>query len=401
MKPFSIIISALIFLSACDGVSKRQMQRLGEMQADSLPGTCPNLTRDQKGNTILSWVRINNDSSYSFCYASTSDGKKFEQPVLVNTANGIHPHSENLPKIIFKPSGEIMALWGVANPNPKNKYSGLVFYSQSFDNGKSWSTAKPLTNDTSSIDQRYYDVALLPDGEVAAIWLDNRKSGKQPGSSLFFARTRGRDGFTDEQKIAESCCQCCRTDLFVDKEGGIHVLYRGIIEDSIRDMVHAVSINGGKSFSSPSRIHNDNWILKACPHTGPSMTENSQGIHFVWFTGGPNKGCFYKQSADRGNSFQKHDAISLSGSHPQITALGNDRLIIAWDETVRVNDKFGKKIGIEERSADGRALQKIFITNDSDNCTYPVVASLGEKDFLVAYSSSTNDKTFIKYQLVQ
>lgn len=401
MKLFSVIIFVLIFLAACGPGSKSQMQSLGEMQVDSLPGTCPGLTSDQNGNTVLSWVRINNDSSYSFCYARTSDGKKFGNAIVVNTANAIHPHSENLPKIIFKPSGEIIALWGVANPNPKNKYSGLVFYSQSFDNGKSWCEAKPLTKETSSVDQRYYDVALLPDGEVGAIWLDNRKSGNQPGSSLFFAKTKGRDGFIGEQKIAESCCPCCRTDLFVDKKGGIHVLYRGIIEDSIRDMVHTLSIDEGKSFSAPSRIHNDNWILKACPHTGPSMTENSQGIHFAWFTGGSNKGCFYKQSIDRGMSFQKHDAISLSGSHPQITALGNDHLIIAWDETVRVNDRFGKKIGIEERSVDGRALQKVFITNDNDNCTYPVVASFREKGFLVAYSSSKGDKTFVKYQLMQ
>jgi hypothetical protein len=32
-----------------------------------------------------------------------------------------------------------------------------------------------LVADTASFDQRYYDVALLPDGEVGVVWLDNRK----------------------------------------------------------------------------------------------------------------------------------------------------------------------------------------------------------------------------------
>jgi hypothetical protein len=38
-----------------------------------------------------------------------------------------------MPKVIFKPSGEIIALWDAPNPNPKNNYSGLVYHTQSLD----------------------------------------------------------------------------------------------------------------------------------------------------------------------------------------------------------------------------------------------------------------------------
>src|SRR3982751_6783938 len=187
MKQRIIILLVSMSLIACNNSGPKTLIAAShEVQIDNSPGECPYLTKDSKGNTVLSWVRMINDSTTAFCYAISSDGKTFTQPVVVPNSNRIQPHGENLPKIIFKQSGDIIALWGAANPSPKNKYSGLVFYTQSFDQGKTWTTVRPLTDDTASYDQRYYDVALLPNGEVGIIWLDNRKTTNKEGSALFF-----------------------------------------------------------------------------------------------------------------------------------------------------------------------------------------------------------------------
>jgi hypothetical protein len=135
MKGFIIGIGIFFFLGSCNNTS--QITAGKEVQLDSLPGQCPYLTKDTKGNVVLSWVQMSNDSSSAFCYAVSKDGgKSFEKPIIIPSSHNIEPHSENLPKIIFKSSGEIIALWGTSNPNPKNKYSGVVFYSQSFDEGR-------------------------------------------------------------------------------------------------------------------------------------------------------------------------------------------------------------------------------------------------------------------------
>ncbi|RYZ51697.1 MAG: exo-alpha-sialidase, partial [Chitinophagaceae bacterium] len=273
---FLLCLFATVLVSC--GVSSRETNAGAEAFSiiDSLPGTCPYLAKDTEGNIVLSWVRKNSDSTAVFCYAvSTDEGKSFGPATVIPSSTNVHPHSENIPKVAFKPSGEIIAVWGAANPNPVNKYSGMVFYSQSFDKGKTWNRARPLVQDTSGFDQRYFDMVLLPDGEVAITWLDNRKQGMQEGSGLYFARTKGKEGFVNERKIQQGCCQCCRTDLFVDTAGGIHVLYRGILKDGIRDMVHTLSSDGGNTFTEPKRISADNWVLNACPHTGPAMAENS------------------------------------------------------------------------------------------------------------------------------
>lgn len=396
-------VCGLLLLSACTNDKKISGVKPGAgIQLDSIPGSCPYLANDSKGNIYLSWVRMTDDSSASFCYAVSSDGgNSFGKTIIIPSSNSIQPHSENLPKIIVRPSGVIMALWGAANPNPKNKYSGLVFYSQSVDEGKTWSTPKPLVSDTASYDQRYYDVGLLPGNEIGVIWLDNRKSSDKEGSGLYFAVTEGNNGFQHEKRISEQCCQCCRTDLFVDSKGGIHALYRGIINDSIRDMVHIVSDNGGKNFSSAKRISNDNWVIKGCPHTGPSMAENKDGLHFAWFTGGANKGCFYTQSVNNGNSFSQHDRISLLGSHPQISSFPNGDLIIAWDESVQINSKYYKRIGVQKRTASGSGINRFFITPDTLNATYPVVETLNESNFLIAYTLKKGNKNYIMYQQVK
>lgn len=394
-----IIIVALFFYSCGHPGNITSIKPGNPVQVEELPATCPYFTKDNKGNILLSWVRTNKDSSFTFCYAiSSDDGRSFGKTIMIASSSNIQPHSENLPKIIVKPSGEMMALWGAANPNPENKYSGLVFYSQSFDEGKTWSTAKTLVNDTASFDQRYYDVALLPNNEVAVIWLDNRKITDKEGSGLYFAVSEGRNGFTQEKMISENCCQCCRTDIFVDSESNIHVLYRGIINDSIRDMVHIVSENNGKNFSTAKRISNDNWVINGCPHTGPAMTENKEGLHFAWFTGGRNKGCFYTRSNDNGNSFIQPDRISPLGSHPQIASFPDGELLVVWDESVQVNNKYYKRIGVQKRSSAGASGAQAFITADTMMATYPVVAALKDNASLIAYTMNKAGKNYIMYQ---
>lgn len=396
----TITILTLCFVACNNSKPKALVAAAQAIQIDDSPGECPYLTKDNKGNTVLSWVRMINDSTTQLCFATCTDGKSFAKPVLVANSSNIQPHGENLPKVIFKPSGEIIALWGAGNPNPKNKYSGLVFYRQSFDNGKTWTAVKPLVNDAASYDQRYYDVALLPNGEVGIIWLDNRKTTSKEGSALYYATTNGKNGFENGKLIAQPCCQCCRTDLYVDSKGGIHALFRGIVQDSIRDMVHIVSTDAGKTFSEPKRINEDNWVINGCPHTGPAMTENKDGIHFAWFTGGKNKGCFYTKTTDDGKSFMMHDSVSSMGSHPQLAALSNGELMIVWDEGQFEKGKIVKRIGIQRRTAEGKSEGKDYITPEDSNASFPVISPINETASIVAYSNKKGNKDYVTYQVL-
>ncbi|MCB0428821.1 MAG: exo-alpha-sialidase [Flavobacteriales bacterium] len=366
---------------------------------DSYPSSCPFLTRDPKGRPVLSWVRHLTDTTAVMCFAISDDeDDAFGSPVVVTPSTDVHPHGENLPKIIFRPDGSIIAMWGKANPSPANKYWGLVSYAQSWDKGKTWTEAKPLVQDTTSQDQRYFDMALLPNGEVATIWLDNREEVKAEGSSLYYAVTDGRKGFANEKPIGASVCPCCRTDLYIDPQHNIHVAYRDIIQDSIRDMVHAVSTDNGATFSEAKRISPDNWILNGCPHTGPSMVATGDVLHFAWYTGGDPAGVFYAHSEDGGETFSVRDSVSgvASSKHPQIAAFDNGNLIIVWDEVAKQGEHFVPRIGLQFRNPHGNVLYTEHITEDGP-VAFPVLLPRTNQTFVLAYTYGTPGSEKVKY----
>jgi hypothetical protein len=402
MKNILYFIATVLLLQACFNTEKKSAFSTSEaLQISDAEGTCPFLSQDNKGNLVLSWIKNPGSPQSALSYAvSTNGGKSFGTITEIPGSGNVQPHGENMPKIIYKTSGEIIAVWGASNPNPKNEYAGMIFYSQSFDNGKTWSDARKLVQDTAGFDQRYFDVSLLPNGEAAIVWLDNRKKTTGEGSALYFAETRGNSGFQNERLVSEPCCPCCRTDLFVDSKKNIHILYRGIINDSIRDMVHTISTDNGKTFSHPERISKDNWVIYGCPHTGPAISENKNGLQLTWFTAGGGAGIYYCRSADDGKTFSPRQMVSGSGAkHCQITSMPDENVLIVWNENFPKNSS--SRIGIEMRNQSGESPVKEYITSANEVATFPVVKTVGKNSVLIAYTQTINNKDFIKYKIVE
>jgi hypothetical protein len=401
---FLLLISAVFIFQSCFNSEKKiNIIASNAVQIDTSEASCPYLTKDNNGNLVLSWIRKIDSSTSVYCYAISKDnGQTFGKTIVIPGSENIHPHGENIPKIIFVPSGKIIAAWACGNPNPKNAYADLVYYSQSFDRGISWTKAEKLVKDTAGYDQRYFDLALLPNGEAAISWLDNRKKTTEEGSALYFAETAGSKGFQNEKLVSEPCCPCCRTDLFVDSKKNIHILYRAIINDSIRDMVHTISSDNGKTFSIPQRISDDNWVINGCPHTGPAMTENKDGIQFTWFTGGGNGGVYYCNSNNDGKTFSPRQMVSgIAARHCQITSVSDNDIAIVWNENFVKGKDFSSRVGIELRNARGEDPAKEYITSEKGNATFPVIKSINENAALVAYTETENDKDHVKYKVVK
>lgn len=363
--------------------------------------SCPFFTKNSKGIPVMSFAKETNKETV-LCYAQFDSGKKkFLKPIIIESSRGVELHGENAPKIIFKPNNEIIAVWGINNATEKKKYGGLVKYSQSFNNGKTWTKAANLVKSTTSIDQRYFDIELLPNGEAAIIWLDSRTNTDKEGSTLYYAATVGTSGFQNEKPIAETTCQCCRTDLFITKKGKINAAFRDIINDEIRDMVLTTSSDNGKTFSQPKRISPDNWKINGCPHTGPTMTENENGLHFAWYTSGGASGVFYCNSADYGKSFTKRNIVSdkPSARHPQIASVNNKDVYVVWDETVTENDNMSVKIGFQHRDKNGKIIATKFISQNNKTATFPILKPIGKNQLLVAWSQESTDEN-VYYKVV-
>ena len=401
-KKFALIILLSFLLQSCLSIGNKKMKVADETKVDNAEGSCNFLTKDTKGNIVLSWVKKIDSAHSVYCYAvSNNEGKSFGKEIAIPGSEGVHPNGENMPKIIFKPSGEIIAAWPVSNPNPKNKYADLVYYSQSFDNGSTWSETRKLVADTASYDQRYFDMALLSDGEVAMIWLDNRKKTDHNGSALYFATTNGNKGFSNERIIAEPSCECCRTALLVDSKKNVHVVFRAIIQDSIRDMMHMVSTNNGNTFSAPVEISHDEWVINGCPHTGPAMCESNDGIDFSWFTGGNNAGVYYCRSNDNGQTFSPRRVVSDSRSrHSQMTSMGKN-VVIVWNESFIEGKKVYIRIGVDITNEKGDSIARQIITPANGSTSFPVIKPLNDHSVLIAYTSTVDDKDYVAFKRIE
>ncbi|RAI98432.1 hypothetical protein LX64_04794 [Chitinophaga skermanii] len=380
----SVSIVWMLWLTACKQSPQLSFGKEEILSNTETIGSCPYITQTPTGKTVVSWVEQTGSATLGTLHYRVLTGDT-EQTVNIPTADSILPHAENMPKIIFQPNGHMIAMFGRESNDPRNKYAGKVFYTQSFDNGKTWEAAQPLVTDTASYDQRYFDMALLPNGEVAAVWLDNRKHTTHEGSSLYFATTQGKQGFQGEHAIGETICQCCRTKLLVDAQGAIHVAFRDIVQDTIRDMAHILSTDNGQTFSPPVRISTDNWVVRGCPHTGPTMVQNAKGLHFAWFTMGGGEGVFFCSSFTNGNTYtQKENISNVEGAkHPQLGVLSDNKMLLVWDEMVP-NKTGNNRIGIQLKNENGTTIYAGNMSADTGFTSFPVLRAYEHKA-VVAY----------------
>jgi hypothetical protein len=172
----------------------------------------------------------------------------------------------------------------------------------------------------------------------------------------------------------------------------VYLAWRSVLPGNIRDVVVARSTDDGKTWSSPVRVHVDDWSIEACPHAGPSLVADARGVlHVAWWTGDPGRaGAYYARSEDGGASFSAPTALGVAAesrpSHPQL-ALSGDTVVVAWDDgTVRV-----PQVRVRVSRDGGRTFgDPTTLTDEERAGTFPVLA-LAPEAITVAWSEQGAD----------
>lgn len=344
MKSSYFALTALLVIFGCrkQTVSSPNIQTLKTNSSDAI---APYLTHNHKGEAILCWTeKERQDSVNVLKYASFDDAQGlFRQPAMVTSSKGMSTTAESMAKIAFKSDGTAFAFFCRRFENEKNPFAGAIYYSSSSDEGRTWSAQRFLHSDTAhSYGRSFFDVSALKDGQIAAVWLDGRYGKSIKGSALFFARTSAGKGFDRDSCLDKGTCECCRTDLLLDKSGNLHLAYRKItypgesLGKQVRDMVYQYSNNSGKTFSAPQAISKDNWAIEACPHSGPTLALNDRGVSAIWFTAGGTPGLYASTRKISTNAFSTRNLVSESGRHPQMVSLPNGQLALVCEEPIEV-----------------------------------------------------------------
>ena len=224
------------------------------------------------------------------------------------------------PQLVSDKQNNLIVAYGFFRD--KN-WNAQVNVSRSTDNGKSFSTPAPISQDPTS--QRFPSLLTDPQGQIFASWIDKRlvaqanKSGKkQLGGSIVYAwSSDGAQTFTQENVAQPGSCECCRIASALNSDGLPVILYRAIFEGSVRD--HATQTFTAPAQPGPTRrVAVDAWATDSCPHHGPALAVSAAGVqHVAWFTqGSARTGSFYARSTDQGKTYSNPTTIGNPEAMP-------------------------------------------------------------------------------------
>lgn len=292
---------------------------------------------------------------------SVSIARSTDAGVTLGAATVIGSHGAALdtgtdarPQIVVDEQGRIVVAYSVFKDKAWN---AQVLVATSTDGGATFSTPRSLSRDGAS--QRFAALALRPDGQLLAAWIDKRtvaaarsKGLSQAGAAVAVAWS-GDAGqtFTGERIVQDLACECCRLAAAFDARQQPVLLYRGLFDGGERDHALLTLADSG-DVRSRVRVAEDRWAIDGCPHHGPSLAASSDGtLHAAWFTlGQARQGLFYARSADGGRTFESPQRVgdaSRQPGRPSLFASGL-ALWLVWKEFD------GQRLSIKlRRSADG------------------------------------------------
>lgn len=318
------------------------------LAADAMPGMAAKAKapRPELGASAAfapdgSLLVVAKQGEHVMIYRSADAGKTWSAPAAVNAQpEAISADGENRPKIAFAADGGLLVSWThpLSKPN-----TGAIRLAQAAD-GQHFSPPLTVHKDTAEITHRFESMLTTSDNKVILAWIDKRdleiaKANKTPhrGAGIYAAvSTDGGHSFQPEFKLADHSCECCRLTSALDRDGSPLFMWRHVYAPNERD--HAIArLKPDGTLESVKRATFDRWKVDGCPHHGPSLVVDRQGVrHAVWFNQTAGEGrVHYGRLIDQGGSELKVEGqMTIGGpraAHADLGIVGS-KLAIAWKE---------------------------------------------------------------------
>ena len=338
-------------------------------------GTAPMFAALPDGREIIAWVSTPDSSANGRLYISVGGSSPTE---IIDTLGPIEAHSEAPPKISVSGDNTIHAIYVVGKEVPGRRFPlSALRYVRSDDAGHTWTHAQTITDDEVFGSHNFHALVADDSGRVVISWLDGRHGPGTSSAYVAVSRDNGASWSSNVRVDSTAACPCCRTSLAIGANGSLLLAWRSIIPGSIRDIVVARSTDDGRSWSTPVRVHADNWEFNGCPHAGPSLRTDRKGrVHIAWWTGKDSSaGVWYARSDDDARSFGEAVPLGVADfsrpAHAQLTVSG-DTVLAVWDDGTRAVPRI-----LFRRSIDaGRSFSpEVVLSDSSAHAAYPVLVS--------------------------
>src|SRR5262249_51255724 len=163
--------------------------------------------------------------------------------------------------------------------------------------------------------------------------------------------------------------------------------WRRVFPGDIRDMVLAVSRDGGRSFADPILINPDRWHITACPHRGGAVGIDARGrIYATWYTEGTEvrPDPFFAVPEDGRRSGPRRRLHTSATSIPDLARMAVDptgRAAIVWEDSTAVR----RRVLLRYTADGGRTLSPIHTLSTAIKAYAPDIAVTRDGGFVVAW----------------
>lgn len=217
--------------------------------------------------------------------------------------------------------------------------TGRVYAVRSTDGGVTFS-------DTVRVENHMAGIAWMPSldidatGNPTVAYMIHDANWTNPR----YAIARSTDGgqtFLAQQEIAGGvpgeACDCCPAEVAVSGDKSV-LLFRNN-DANLRDIYGVLSVDGGSTFGSEANIDNTNWVINACPSTGPDGRFVGNTLFTTYASRATGDYRVYITRSDATTALTYTDRLPViesetntsSQNYPRISSWG-DTVAVAWQE---------------------------------------------------------------------
>lgn len=317
-----------------------------------------------RGDLLLSWLEpLPATDRVALRFARYHAGA-WSAPRTIVERNDLLVNWADFPSIAADAKGVLFAQWLQKRGNE----SYDAWMSLSTDGGVSWRRPLLLNRDGSEGEHGFASLAPLPNGGVAAAWLEN--------GSLRVASVDARGTLAGATALDARTCECCATGMAVATSGPV-VVYRDRSADEIRDI--AVVRNTAGGWTKPKVIHADGWKIAGCPVNGPQADAAGDRLAVAWFTAvNEQPRAFVAFSDDAGATFAA--PIRVDDGKPlgrvDVALLDRNTAAVTWvEQTAGGAEIRARRV---QRDGTAKASVKIADASASRGGGVPRAAAIGE-----------------------
>jgi hypothetical protein len=357
----TLLATALLVLAACGAPADRAIPGIEPpREIDSPAGARsgePFLAPSADGGVWLSWIE-RPDSLHELRVAKL-DGDVWTEPRTIARSASFFVNWADFPSVFELPDGRLAAHW-LARSGP-GRYTYDVRLAESSDGGISWSDPILPHRDGTETEHGFATLFAMHDGSLGAVWLDGREmarranhggdhaNGYNAAMTLRFTTLGANGSLGEEMLVDDRTCDCCQTDVAVSAEAPL-LVYRDRSTEEVRDIVISRFIDG--QWSEPRPVHEDGWVIPACPVNGPSIVARDRAAVVAWYTAARDTArVLVAFSTDAGASFAAPFRIDDGDPLGRVDALllEDGSALVSWLERtaagaqvrVRRVDRFG------------------------------------------------------------